>query len=456
MKPEELIQKYNVPVPRYTSYPPANYFTDQVGNLHYEEAIEASNHESPRHLSFYIHIPFCRHLCHYCGCNSIGISGPEVIARYVAALHTEIDRVVGRLDKSRCISQIHYGGGSPTILPADELRKLNEHLLSSFPSIEEPEIAIECHPGYLDRQAWEALTKAGFNRFSIGVQDFEPAVLKAVNRRPSLLPMEEIVDLLRAASAHINLDLLYGLPLQTVESFSRTVEKAALLAPDRLVTFSYGHVPWVNPRQCILEKTGFPTGEEKKKMYETAVGLLKHYEYKTIGLDHFVKEEDELYLSLQQKMLSRNFQGYCSLRTTGQVYAFGMTGISQLNGAYIQNSKDLFTYIHAIENGTFAVERGYVLNREQQITRLVIQTLMCNYFLDMEEIAAKVGLPLHAVKSCTAWNDAKLQQFAADNIIEYTNHTIRITPQGTLFVRNVAASLDKLMQESVKSYSKPV
>lgn len=429
MKPEELIQKYNVPVPRYTSYPPANYFTDKVGNHQYEEAIEASNHEFPHHLSFYIHIPFCRHLCHYCGCNSMGMSAPEMITRYVAALHTEIDRVIERLDKSRRISQIHYGGGSPTILSPEELRNLNEHLLSSFPSIEQPEIAIECHPGYLDRQAWQALTGSGFNRFSIGVQDFEPAVLKAVNRRPSLLPMEEIVDLLRAASAHINLDLLYGLPLQTVESFSRTVEKAALLSPDRLVIFSYGHVPWVNPRQRILEKAGFPGEEEKKKMFETAVQILKQHQYKTIGLDHFVKEEDELYLSLQQKMLSRNFQGYCSQRITGQVYAFGMTGISQLNNAYIQNSKDLFTYVNTIEKGSFAVERGYVLTREQQVTRQVIQTLMCNYFLDLEEMAGQLGLSLDEVKRCTAWNDTVLQQFAADNIIEYTDRTIRITPQ---------------------------
>lgn len=185
---QNLLQKYNVPVPRYTSYPPANYFTDTFTNTDYEAAIEASNTASPGHISFYVHIPFCRHLCHYCGCNSFAMMNRSVVERYIEALHVEIDKVKERLAPGRKISQIHYGGGSPTAMPVYVLKELNEHLLAGFETIDQPEIAVECHPGYLDEEYWQYLTEAGFNRFSLGVQDFNEKVLKTVNRRPALLP----------------------------------------------------------------------------------------------------------------------------------------------------------------------------------------------------------------------------------------------------------------------------
>ncbi|MCD8270082.1 MAG: oxygen-independent coproporphyrinogen III oxidase [Parabacteroides sp.] len=453
---QDLLQKYNVPVPRYTSYPPANYFADTFTNKDYEAAIEASNSAQPGHISFYVHIPFCRHLCHYCGCNSFAMMKPEVVERYISAIHQEIDRVKERLAPGRKISQIHYGGGSPTAMPVHYLKELNEHLLSDFDTIEQPEIAIECHPGYLDETYWQSLTEAGFNRFSLGVQDFNEEVLKTVNRRPALLPVETIFGILREKGARINMDFIYGLPFQTADSFSETIARAASLRPDRLVTFSYAHVPWVNKQQLILEKAGLPAGEEKSRMYQNAKELLNAAGYQTIGMDHFVLENDELYTAMQNGRLHRNFQGYCTRRTTGQVYAFGVTGISQLSSAYTQNSKDIHQYIERIESGTFAISKGYTLNRDEQITREVIETLMCNYSLDWKELADRLSLSVDEVKAATAYNNDRLREFSEDGIIEYDSEQIRITPEGNLFVRNVAASLDKLMLHSNKSFSKPV
>ena len=453
---QELLQKYNVPVPRYTSYPPANFFHDGVENTTYEKAIIASNQATPQHISFYLHIPFCKHLCHYCGCNSFPMMKDEVVERYVKALHTEIDKVKPLLDPSRKIAQIHYGGGSPTAIPVRYIKELNEHMLEGFETIEHPEIAIECHPGYLTAENWEALANARFTRFSLGVQDLKSEVLKVVNRRPSLIPLEEIFAILRAHGAKINMDFIYGLPYQTPESFADTIRQAAALQPDRLVTFSYAHVPWVNKRQLILEKAGLPNGSDKSQMYDAAQRIMHEAGYKSIGLDHFVKETDELYTALSTHQLHRNFQGYCTRRTTGQVYALGVTGISQLSDGYTQNIKTIKEYMEQIESGQFAVAKGYSLNRDEQITREVIDTLMCNYHLNWSDVANYLNLTVEEVKQATAYNEEKLQGFAEDGLIQWDADTIQMTDEGRLFVRNVAASLDKLMLQSTKSFSKPV
>lgn len=453
---QDLLQKYNVPVPRYTSYPPANYFHGSFTNEEYKAAIKVSNQAQPAHISFYLHIPFCRHLCHYCGCNSFPMMKPEIIKRYIAALHKEIDQVIPLLDPSRKIAQIHYGGGTPTALPVAILKELNEHLLSNFSSIEQPEIAIECHPGYLEEKDWRELAEASFNRFSLGIQDFDEKVLKTVNRRPSSVPIETIFHILREKRARINMDFLYGLPFQTAEGFAGTIARASELHPDRLVTFSYAHVPWVNKQQLILEKTGLPTGEEKSRMYEAARTRLCEAGYKPVGMDHFVREDDELYTALRNGQLHRNFQGYCTRRTTGQVYAFGVTGISQLHSAYVQNQKDILSYLERIEQGSLAVAKGYTLSQEEQIARAVIETLMCNYSLDWQQMADLLQLPVQKIKAATAYDEKRLQAFAEDGIIEFDKGGIRMTSEGQLFVRNVAASLDKLMLHSNQSFSKPV
>ena len=453
---QELLDKYNIPVPRYTSHPPANYFHEGFQCNDYADAIHKSNQQLPQSISFYFHIPFCQRLCHYCGCNSYPAPKDEIRERYVAALHKEIDLVLPLIAKNRKISQIHYGGGTPTILAASVLKDLNDHVLSNFKTIDTPEIAIECHPGWIDENGWKELTSAGFNRMSLGVQDFKEDVLNTVHRRPSLLPMEEVVDLLRSAHIRINMDFLYGLPHQSESSFAATIERAATLRPDRLVTFSYAHVPWAFPRQKAVERAGIPSSEEKGKMFEAARRILCEADYQPIGLDHFVQKDDELYTALMNGQLHRNFQGYCTRRTTGQVYAFGVTGISQLTTAYVQNTKDIMEYIEKVEAGILPVAKGYALSREEQITREVIEILMCNYRLDWNEVAEHLSLPVEEVKAATAYNEARLAEFTADGLIEYDNQRIQMTADGRLFVRNVAASLDKLMLGTTKSFSKPV
>ena len=453
---QELLEKYNVPVPRYTSYPPANYFHDGFNNYDYADAIQKSNRQQPESISFYFHIPFCQRLCHYCGCNSYACPKPEIVDRYVKALHKEIDLVLPLLDETRKISQLHYGGGTPTILPAIELKELNRHVSEKFDTIENPEIAIECHPGWMTEKDWVQLTLAGFNRLSIGIQDFDKQVLKTVHRKQSQLQPEEIVTLLRSCGVRLNMDFLYGLPHQTEASFAATIERAAALKPDRLVTFSYAHVPWAFPRQQVLEKAGLPSSDEKSRMFEAARKILCEADYQPIGLDHFVRKDDELCTALQNGQLHRNFQGYCTRRTTGQVYAFGVTGISQLGTAYAQNTKDIMEYIEKVEAGILPVAKGYSLSRDEQITREVIEMLMCNYRIDWNELSEQLSLPAESIRQATAYDETRLREFATDGLIEFDGNRIRMTPEGRLFVRNIAASLDKLMLGTNKSFSKPV
>ncbi|MDR2621634.1 MAG: oxygen-independent coproporphyrinogen III oxidase [Dysgonamonadaceae bacterium] len=450
-----LLKKYNIPVPRYTSYPPANYFNESFTATDYKSALYASNTSEPQHLSFYFHIPFCRHLCHYCGCNSFAMAKKDKIDQYISALLKEIDLVLPHIDKQRKIAQIHYGGGTPTTLPVTVLKKLNDRLLSAFPAIDKPEIAIECHPAYLDETYWQSLIEAGFNRFSIGVQDLNEKVLKASNRKPALLPLETIFQILRQKNAGINLDFLYGLPLQTADGFTKSIAKAIELQPDRLVTFSYAHVPWVNKRQLLLEKIGLPAQEEKSRMYEQAREILNQAGYQAIGLDHFVKSSDELYTAFQNRQLHRNFQGYCTRRTTGQVYAFGVTAISQLSSAYAQNSKSIDDYIARINQG-FATVKGYSLSKDEQITRKVIETLMCNYSLNWQDLSERLALPIEKLKQATAYNPDRFQELAADGLILFNENRIEIKPEARLFVRNVAAALDRLMLHTDKTFSKPI
>ena len=440
-----LVNKYNVPVPRYTSYPPANFF-GEFSEEDYRTAVLASNTATDRHLSFYLHIPFCRHLCHYCACNSYAMQSATVVEAYVKALHQEIDLLLPLLNRERQISQIHYGGGSPTTLQPAIIQSLNQHLLDSFPKIEQPEVAIECHPGYLSLEDWKGLVEAGFSRFSIGIQDFNEVVLKTVNRRPSQERLEDIFAVLRDGGVNINLDFLYGLPHQTADSFCRSIEKAITLMPDRLVMFSYAHVPWLKKQQLILEKAGLPSNEEKKRMFDEAAQLLLDAGYVRVGMDHFVRPDDELYRALQNGQLHRNFQGYCTRRTTGQVYALGVTGISQLETAYAQNTKDIPAYMETVGNGHLPIKKGYALSREEQLVREVIDALMCNYQVALTD----------EQRAAVNFDAARLQEMQSDGIITVSGNTICMVHQSSPFVRNVAALLDPLMQHTSKSFSKPI
>lgn len=458
MTNRELLEKYNYPVPRYTSYPPANFFTDSFGTTDFLKAVDESNRWHPENISVYIHIPFCLKLCYFCGCNSYALRKEEVVKAYHEALLQEIRMVTSRLDKGRKVSQIHYGGGTPNAVPFEYLQEINALLFDSFEFIPNPEIAIEVNPAYLTFEQMTGLKKAGFNRFSLGIQDFNNEVLDAVNRDSAALPVKEIMSFLKQDSPNmaVNLDFIYGLPKQTAVNFSETITKAIELKPDRLVTFSYAHVPWVSKIQKQLEKEGLPAPDEKIKMYDAAFALMTQNGYEAIGMDHYALDNDELSLARRNRQLHRNFQGYCTRRTTGQVYAFGVTGISQLEGVYAQNTKSIDEYIATINKGELTTIKGYALTNDQIVVREVITELMCNEQIIWADLADRLGKTSDEVKKHTTYNPKLFEQFATDGIISLSDERIQITPDGQLFIRNVAASFDPLLKTGQSNFSKPV
>lgn len=456
---DKLLEKYNVPVPRYTSYPPANHFLNSFSERDYIGLLNESNNGKPENIALYIHIPFCQKICYYCGCNACSIGRGNKVDPYVDALRKEIEMVSRYIDKKRLVSQIHYGGGTPNSLDAAVLKSLNEYLFSQFSFIENPEIAVECNPAYLDYQYIDQLIAAGFNRFSLGIQDFNKEVLRLVNRAPSAIPPAELFNYLKKAGKdiNVNLDFIYGLPGQTPESFSETITEAIRIRPERLVTFSYAHVPWIKKHQLILEKKGLPSPDHKMQMFLNASGLLTEAGYKPVGLDHFVLPTDELYLALNEHKLHRNFQGYCTRRTTGQVYAFGVTAISQLEKGYSQNAKDLDEYIVSVGKGMLPVEKGYILNREQICTREVITGIMCNKKINFDDLSATLNLTATELKKMVNFNEDVLGGFEKDGLIRYNDDEMEVTETGALFIRNIAASFDRDYIEKVQNtYSKPV
>lgn len=455
---KELLQKYNNPVPRYTSYPPANFFTDEFTSADFIKALTESNGHSPENISFYFHIPFCKRMCYFCGCNSYGIRSNQNVHEYIQALKTEIKTFISHIDTSRPISQIHYGGGTPNAIPVEYLQEINEMLLSAFPVIEKPEIAIECNPAYLSFEQMDGLKKAGFKRYSLGIQDFDPEVLRTVNREEPGMPVNEIMAYLKNGDPEvaINLDFIYGLPKQDSASFVKAIEKAVALKPDRLVTFSYAHVPWVSPIQKNLEKAGLPESGEKMKMFENASDYLLHNGYHAIGFDHFALENDELTQAYRKKTLHRNFQGYCTRRTTGQVYAIGVTSISQLNSVYAQNTKSIDEYIKIAGKGEIPTIKGYRLDENQMIIREVITELMCNEQVVWGEIGNRFGKSAEQIKKTVRYDTPKLEEFEADGIIKISDDKIEVTEEGLILIRNVAASFDPLLVSTTKTFSKSV
>ncbi len=454
--PEKLIHKYNIPAPRYTSYPPANYFHPGITSDDYRAAVIASNHEWPMNISLYIHIPFCSKLCHFCGCNTHFTRDRKKMERYVEAVKKEIGMVKKLLHPARKVSQIHWGGGTPNALPKEMIREIMELIRHSFIFTERPEIAIECHPALLDEHITEELVLAGFNRFSLGIQDFRKEVLENVNRDAPKVPVEEIVKWIRSfENVSVNFDFIYGLPFQNEKTFSETIEKAVEIAPDRLVTFSYAHVPWIKKAQKILETKGLPEAKEKLDMFLAGYKILTENGYSPIGLDHFAKENDELSIALKKRKLHRNFQGYCTRETTGQVYAFGATGISQLESGYMQNKKETNSYVEMINRGLFAIEKGYHLNRDEKVIRHVITEIMCNEYISLNETAAKFNLNKQDIKEILKFDLSLLGGLANDGLVEIEkSDNFRVTETGRFFIRNIASQFDPNLRTTTRRFSK--
>ncbi|MGQ1890449.1 oxygen-independent coproporphyrinogen III oxidase [Thermophagus sp. OGC60D27] len=453
---QKLLDKYNLPLPRYTSYPPATFFHENFNGHDFIEAIEESNHHQPEAVSLYLHIPFCSKLCFYCGCTTHISRNNDLYDQYIDALIKEIDLIAGRIDSSRPVTQVHWGGGTPNALNIDQVEKIMSAIYRHFKFSQHAEIAMECNPAYLSVQYIERLLKMGFNRISLGIQDFNEKILLTVNRDPSAMPVKDIIDQLHAAGASANLDFIYGLPYQTPDSFRDTIRHAVEAHPDRIVTFSYAHVPWVKSHQKTLEKNGIPGPEDKMQMFWNARQEMINAGYIPIGMDHFALPDDQLSIALSNKTLHRNFQGYCTKETTGQVYAFGMSAISQLHNAYAQNTKNIPHYIDAVNNGELPIEKGYKTDNTDIAVREVINQIMCNNYLNWNEIANRLNMTSQQLKSVTHFDVDRLQALADDGLVVFNKDEINVSESGRFLIRNIAALFDPKLNTGQKRFSKTI
>lgn len=451
---ENLFQKYNIPVPRYTSYPPATSFHINFTGQDFVEQIKISNNAQPENISIYIHIPFCTQRCHFCGCNTALFQSEEKIRKYIDCLKKEIKYIAQFIDKKRFITQVSWGGGTPNSIDSGYVKEVMDVLKSEFAFAGFAEIAMECSPAYLDFEDVDTLAAIGFNRISLGIQDFHIDVLDAINRKAPKHDVGEMLAHMKDKGfKSLNLDLVYGLPLQTPASFQENIQQAIELQPDRIATFSYAHIPWFNSAQKLMDKYTFPSPDEKLQMLVYAINYLTKNGYEVIGMDHFARQDDELAIAKHSKNLHRNFQGYNTKKTTGQVYAFGASGISQLNGCFAQNIKQLDQYMNAIETNSLAVERGYTLTEEDILIRDTINEIMCNGTIDFVEIAKNHTCSLPEFLAITKFDKSKIATLIEDKLVEFTGATLRVTDAGMLVVRNVAVAFDPNFVPAANKYS---
>jgi oxygen-independent coproporphyrinogen-3 oxidase len=453
----DFLKKYNTSGPRYTSYPPATFFSNEYTNIDLKESVVLSNNENPSSISIYIHIPFCPQICHFCGCTTESGYTKPFLERYVDAVIKEIELVAQDIDKSRILTQIHWGGGTPNAIDYKYIKQITNCIKENFIFSSEYEMAIECSPAYFTFKHISLLKEYGFNRISLGIQDFRDEVLNAINRKPSKLKIEDIIGKIKEEGfTGTNIDLVYGLPLQTVDSFNETVDRAIKLDTDRIVTFSYAHVPSVITRQKVLDKIGFPSADEKARMYQNAYDKFIDAGYVAIGMDHFAKPHDELAIALTNKNLHRNFQGYCTRATTGQVYGFGASSISQLHSAYSQNEKNAAKYIKRIKDEGLAVIRGYSVNENEKIVRAVINSVMCNYFVDFNLIAQEFKTSIEKIYAVLDFTLDKFKDFIEDELMQFKNDTISVNLSGRLVIRNIVMKFDPMLNTGVGTYSQTI
>jgi oxygen-independent coproporphyrinogen-3 oxidase len=437
----ELVQKYNVPGPRYTSYPPAPQFTDRV--TWSEVAAKISESQSPeRGISLYFHIPFCESLCWYCGCTTVITTQREKGALYLEYLDTEMEKMSARLNPDRKVVQLHWGGGTPTFLSPDEIRYLGKSIRRHFKLASDVEAGVEIDPRRLTQEHIEALREVGFNRASIGVQDFNPKVQEAMHRIQPRQQTEQTMQWARAAGFQsINLDLIYGLPFQTVETFQDTLNQIIELGPDRLAVFSYAHVPWMRPAQKILEQA-LPATETKFNILKLVIEkLTQNDQYTYIGMDHFARPTDELAVAQRQKTLQRNFQGY-STKGGADIYGFGMSAISQADGVYWQNLKELPAYYKAIDSGAEPFAKGYIMSEDDKIRRHTIMRLMCDMSLDYAGLSRDLGIDFATYFKPELESMSDLEK---DGLLRREAGGLVVNEVGRLLIRNVAMRFDRYL-----------
>jgi oxygen-independent coproporphyrinogen III oxidase len=446
-----LIQKYNVPGPRYTSYPTAPHFSEAIAWEQVEPKVRENN-EADRDLSLYFHLPFCQNLCWFCGCNTVITHQQDKSAIYVEYLKKEMAMLAPRLNPRRRVGQLHFGGGTPTFLLPDELRAIGGLIHQHFQFSNTAEAGVEIDPRGVTRDHIKALREIGFNRASMGVQDNNPVVQKAVHRIQPFELTARTVDWLREAGfISLNIDLIYGLPYQTVDSFERTLDEILTLKPDRFAIFNYAHVPWLKRSQRAFKT--LPTPEVKLGLLKLSIEKLAANGYVYIGMDHFARENDELAVAQRNKSLQRNFQGY-STHGGADIYAFGISSISQTDSVYWQNQKDLPKYYEALDTGVSPLAKGYLLSADDRIRRQTIMRLMCDLELDYPAMTRllNVDFPAYFAPELASLND-----LVADDLLVFTPAGLKITETGRLLIRNIAMRFDAYLRASQdRQFSKTI
>lgn len=439
----ELIKRYDRPGPRYTSYPPATQFTEQVSSADYRRWSRDSNEEPiPRPLSLYFHIPFCNTICYYCGCNKVITKNNQKAVDYHEDLSKEIELQSRLFDSDRIVQQLHWGGGTPTFLEDDQIRKLMQQIGRYFQLKEDDrgEYSIEIDPRTASVHTIGLLRDIGFNRLSLGVQDFDPRVQKAVNRIQSFELTQSIIDAARQADyKSVNVDLIYGLPLQSVESFADTLEKLVELNPDRIALYNYAHLPTRFPPQRRINIEDLPRAEEKLAIFQYSIDRLIRAGYLYIGMDHFAKPLDELSVAQRKGSLHRNFQGYSAYSECDSV-AMGVSAISNIGNHYCQNTTDLKAYHESLEKDQLPIYRGCYTDQEDVMRREIIQQLVCHFHLDMEMIESRWNIDF---KSFFAKEVDDLQTMANDQLISLNENAIHVLDAGRLLVRNICMVFDR-------------
>ena len=434
----DLLRRYNVPGPRYTSYPTAPAWRETYGASDYATILgERASSGAP--LSLYVHLPFCERLCYFCGCTVVITGtrhGPE--HPYLETLGREIDWVADRAGTGRKVVQLHWGGGTPTYFAPDLLEALGRRILSRVPVAPDAELGVEVDPRVTSRAHLATLARLGFNRLSMGVQDFDPRVQEAINRIQPYAETRSLVEDARALGfPSINMDLIYGLPYQTPESFSTTIDRVLEIGPDRLAVYSYANVPWMKKHQSVLEPH-LPDQATKFGIFRTALERFSDAGYEYIGMDHFARPDDELARARRDRTLHRNFQGYTTKAGTDLI-GFGMSAIGSVGRHYLQNRRELPAYRSAVDAEGSATFRGSRLTDDDLLRRDVIQNLLCHGVVVKAEIEERYGIgfdetfggALRALEGC-----------AKDGLVENSADVLRATPLGRVFLRNLAMPFD--------------
>lgn len=435
----DLLKRFAKPGPRYTSYPPAPAFHAEYDARRLEVDLILNNDDNTRPLSLYLHIPFCDTLCYFCGCTTFITKDRSQIRRYLNALKQEIAKWAWYVKKERRVEQMHWGGGTPSYLEPDEIRELAGFVRELFHIAPDAEFSVEIDPRGLRFEHVQAFKESGVNRLSLGVQDFDERVQRAVNRiQPESLTRDAITWARQIGIDQINVDLIYGLPLQNVETFGKTLQKIVELAPNRIAVFNFAYVPWMKPHQKLLHPEDLPTPEMKLQLLHSTIETLGRAGYEYIGMDHFARPDDELAIAQKTKTLHRNFQGY-STKAGADLYGFGLSSISHFGTVYAQNAKTLPLYLEAAERGQFATKLGYRMSKDDEIRKFVIMRLMCDLEVDKAEVERRFGIMFDEYFDRSL---DKLQEFINEGLVQQSLSAIRVVGAGRYVLRNIALCFD--------------